>query len=307
MRRNPSGLYRVLAGMPLAARADPDVSVLTPSYGYGRFIRDALESVGRQQGVVVEHIVQDAGSQDETIEILRRQQGRLRWRSEPDRGQSDALNKALQLARGRWIAWLNADEFYLPGALHRLVATGDRSGADVVFSDAAYVDADGKLLRLAPQHGYSRFLLRHYGIYIPSCGTVFRRSFLGENPWDVEIKRVMDWDIYLRLDSRGARFTHVAYPAAGYRIHEEQITAQPRELFASDRQAVRLRYGIPGRRLKKPARVLHAFYKLGSGAYRKQFIGWRMRGTDLRWVRPDVGPKGVSDLIKRCYGDDWAS
>jgi glycosyltransferase involved in cell wall biosynthesis len=287
-----------------AAVPDPDVSVLTPSYGYGRFIRDALESVSRQEGVVAEHIVQDAGSQDETIDILRSYGDRVRWRSEPDRGQSDALNKALQFAHGRWIAWLNADEFYFPGALRRLVAAGESSRADVVYGDAAYVDADGRLLRLGPQHGYSRFLLRHYGIYIPSCGTVFRRSALGEDPWDVEIRRVMDWDVYLRLDSSGAPFVHVAYPAAGYRIHEGQITAQPRELFASDRQAVRSRYGIPGRRLKKPARLLHASYKLASGAYRRQIIARRMRGTDLRWVRPEVGPGGIADLLRRCYGDE---
>jgi glycosyltransferase involved in cell wall biosynthesis len=111
---------------------DPDVSVLTPSYGYGRFIGDALESVKRQDGVSVEHIVQDAGSEDETIDILRGYGERLRWRSEPDRGQSDALNKALQLARGRWVAWLNADEFYFPGALQALVAIGDKTKADVV-------------------------------------------------------------------------------------------------------------------------------------------------------------------------------
>jgi glycosyltransferase involved in cell wall biosynthesis len=292
--------------MTFIASTDPQVSVLTPSYGYGRFIGDGLESVSRQEGVVVEHIVQDAGSQDETIDVLRSRGGRLRWRSEPDRGQSDALNKAYQLARGRWIAWLNADEFYFPGALRRLVAAGEKSGADVVYGDAAYVDADGRLLRLGPQHGYSRFLLRHYGIYIPSCGTVFRRSVLGPNPWDVDIQRVMDWEIYLRLDASGARFAHVAYPVAGYRVHEGQVTAQPRELFAADRQAVRSRYGIPGRRLKKPARLLHASYKLGCGAYRKQFVAGRMRGIDLRWVRPEVGPDGITELLRRCYGVDEA-
>jgi glycosyltransferase involved in cell wall biosynthesis len=281
---------------------DPDVSVLTPSYGYGRFIGDALESVKRQDGVSVEHIVQDAGSEDETIDILRGYGERLRWRSEPDRGQSDALNKALQLARGRWVAWLNADEFYFPGALQALVAIGDKTKADVVYGDSAYVDVDGRLLRLGPQHGYSRFLLRNYGVYIPSCGVLFRRSALGEDPWDVEIRRVMDWEIYLKLDSRGARFVHVAYPAAGFRMHEGQITAQPRELFESDRQAVRSRYGIRGRRLKKPARWLHASHKLVSGAYRKQIIARRMQGTDLRWMTPGVGPEGTLDLIRRCYG-----
>jgi glycosyltransferase involved in cell wall biosynthesis len=291
----------------MSALPDPDVSVLTPSYGYGRFIGDAIESVRQQEGVSIEHIVQDAGSQDETIEILRSHEGRVRWFSEPDRGQSDALNKALRLARGRWIAWLNADEFYFPWALRRLIVAGETFGADVVYGDAACVDAEGRLLRLGPQHGYSRFLLRHYGIYIPSCATIFRRSVLVEGPWDIEIQRVMDWEIYLRLDSLGARFVHVAYPAAGYRVREGQITAQPAELFASERHAVRSRYGIPGRRLKKPASLVHASYKLGRGAYRKQSIATRMQGTDLRWDTPDVGPEWLSRLMSRCCGDDGTS
>jgi glycosyltransferase involved in cell wall biosynthesis len=285
------------------AEPEPDVSVLTPSFGYGRFIRDALESVAQQEGVSVEHIVHDAGSQDETVEILRTFHDRVRWRSEPDRGQSDGLNKALMLARGRWIGWLNADEFYFPGALRTLIVAGESSGADVVFGDSVFLDADGRLIRLAPQHGFSRFLLRHYGVYIPTCGTVFRRSILGQDPWDVQIRRVMDWDLYLRLDSSGARFIHVPYPVGGYRIHEAQITAQPKELFATDRQTVRSRYRIPGRRLKKPARLLHASYKFGRGAYKKQFVARRMRGTDLRWVRPEVGREGFMDLLRGSYGN----
>jgi len=283
-------------------KSEPDVSVLTPSYAYGRFIKDALESVARQEGVTAEHIVQDAGSQDGTIDTLRELGDRVRWRSEPDRGQSDALNRAFRSARGRWIAWLNADEFYFPGGLRALIDAGEKAGADVVFGDTVFIDAEGRFLRLVPQHRYSSSLLRHYGVYIGSCSTVFRRSILGSDPWDEEIRRVMDWDLYLRLDAQGARFLHVSYPVAGYRIHDAQITAQPAEGFATDRQAVRARYGIPGRRLKQPARLLHASYKIVSGAYGKQLSARRQRGTDLRWCRPEVGPEGFFELLRTSYG-----
>jgi glycosyltransferase involved in cell wall biosynthesis len=286
-----------------SGESEPDVSVLTPSYGYGRFIKDALDSVARQEGVSTEHIVQDAGSQDETIKILRASGDRVSWRSEPDRGQSDGLNRAFRSARGRWIAWLNADEFYFPGGLQTLVDAGEEAGADVVFGDVVFIDAAGKLLRLVPQHRYSSLLLRHYGPYIGSCAAVFRRSTLGSDPWDTDIVRVMDWDLYLKLDAQGARFLHVPFPVGGFRIHDAQITAQPSEPFAADTQAVRARYGIPGRRWKRPARLLHASYKLLSGAYRKQVIARRRRGTDLRWCRPEVGPEGFLDVLSSCYGD----
>lgn len=282
---------------------DPDVSVLTPSYAYGRFIRDALESVARQEGVSVEHIVQDAGSQDETIEILRAFGDRVVWRSQPDRGQSDGLNRAYQSARGRWMGWLNADEFYFPGGLRTLVAAGEKAGADIVFGDAVFVDADGKLLRMVPQHRFSPFVLRHYGPYISSCAAVFRRSSLGSSPWDAGINRVMDWELYLRLDSQGGRFAHIAYPVAAFRVHDAQITASPAGPAARDSQVVKRRYGISNSRLERPARLLHAAYKLSAGGYRRQLAARSRRGIDLRWVRPEVGPDGFVELLRRCYGD----
>src|SRR5687768_16684453 len=127
-----------------------DVSILTPSYGYGRFISDAIESVLRQDRLTVEHIVQDGGSDDETVEVLKRFDDRIVWASEPDAGQSDALNKALARATGTWIAWLNADEFYLPCSLATLLEHGERTASDVVYGDCLFVDVQGRIERLLP-------------------------------------------------------------------------------------------------------------------------------------------------------------
>ena len=285
-----------------ANQPSPNVTVLTPSFGYGRFIEDALHSVARQEGVVTEHIVQDAGSDDETVEILRAYGAGVRWRSEPDSGQSDGLNRAFRFARGTWIGWLNADEFYLPGALRTVIAAGENANADVVFGDAVFVNERGKVLRLVPQHAYSSFVLRNYGPYISSCAAIFRRSRLGDVPWDVGINRVMDWDLYLKLASQGARFLHVDYPVGAFRVHEAQITARPAGPASPDSRAVKERYGISGGYLERPARLLHAGYKLISGAYRRQLAARSMRGTDLRWVRPEVGSSGFIDLLNNCYG-----
>jgi hypothetical protein len=111
----------------------------------------------------------------------------------------------------------------------------------------------------------------------------------------------MDWDTCLRLDSSGACFAHIACPATSYFVNEGQITA-PRELFASDRQAVGSS-SIRGRRVKKPSRLLDAAYKLVSGADRC--------ATDAR-SRPKVDEtrrwtQGVFDLIRLCYAVDPAS
>src|SRR5579862_7410240 len=90
--------------------AMPDVDVLTPSFDYARFIGDALDSVRLQTRVTAHHYVQDGGSSDATVELLKRTDG-VSWQSRPDRGQSDALNTAFSRGSAPWVAWLNADEF----------------------------------------------------------------------------------------------------------------------------------------------------------------------------------------------------
>lgn len=93
------------------------ISVLTPTYNYGRFLQDCIDSVTQQLDPAVEHIVVNGDSDDATVSILRENERLgLSWLSEPDDGQSDALSKAAKLSSGEWLGWLNADEFYLPGA-----------------------------------------------------------------------------------------------------------------------------------------------------------------------------------------------
>jgi glycosyltransferase involved in cell wall biosynthesis len=274
--------------------------VLTPSYGYGRFIADCIESVIVQEGVRTEHVVQDGGSRDETLDVLRSFGEGVSWRSEPDDGQSDALNKALERATGRWVAWLNADEFYLPRSLHTLITEGDRHGADVVFGDSVTVDRDGKMLGLRPQHSFSPSILRLYGPFPASVSMIVRREALGTAPWDRLLRIVMDWDLYLRLLAQAASFHHVNYPVGAFRMHEDQVSAGP---GSKETTVVRQRYKIPtAKPYRRMGRVLHRARKLAGGSYVRQVRGNRFRGRDLRWFRDDVGTGAFFDLLTRCYG-----
>ncbi len=284
-------------------RSENQVSVLTASLGYGRFIRDALASVpSKRENITCEHIVQDGGSTDETLDILESFDlpHPLRWTSEPDRGQSDALNKALAVSDSRWVAWLNADEFYLPDALKKLVACGEATGTDVVFGDAVFTDAAGRLVRLLPQHRFDQRVLRWYGTFIPSCAALFRRSALGDAPWDVDLKLLMDWDLYLKLLANGARFLHVPQPIGAFRVHEERVSAMPRSEHAHEYRVIRERHGIPSG-LTTVGRVLHTSYKIADGSYRRQLAARKYRGTDLRWFRPETGVEGWNTLLKSAY------
>ena len=98
----------------------PKISVITVCYNHGEFIRDAIESVLAQDYPNLEHIVIDGGSSDQTVSILSEYK-HLNWISEPDRGQSHALNKGFERASGDIIAWLNSDDWYAKGAFEAVV------------------------------------------------------------------------------------------------------------------------------------------------------------------------------------------
>jgi glycosyltransferase involved in cell wall biosynthesis len=287
-----------------------DLSVLTPSFGYRDYIRDALDSVARQPGgLAVQHVVQDGGSTDGTVDVLRGYDGGLVWRSEPDRGQSDALNKALALAPGRWIGWLNADEFYLPGGLARLLRVGDETGADVVYGDTAFVDGDGRLDRLVPQHRFSRAILASYGPFIGSVSVIFRRDALGERPIDPTMRRMMDWDLYLRLVREGARFAYVPALVGAFRAHGDRVTATERRGFFQrlnidhgfGREYAMLRERYGAMRARRVGHIGHGVLKLADGAYARQLRARRMRGADLRWFASPGAEAAVRQLLAACY------
>ncbi len=285
-----------------------DVSVLTPSYGYAHFLGDAIESVRLQQGVTVEHIVQDGGSTDGTVELLERYGDTVIWRSEPDEGQSDALNRALELAGGRWIAWLNADEFYLPDGLAHLAELGDRTGADVVYGDTVFVDGDGRLKRLLPQHRYNSFVLHSYGPFVSTVSMIIRRSALGEKPIDPTLRRMMDWDLYLRLAGEQASFAYRPVVVGAFREHDTRITATERrgflerlhrgDGFGREYDLMSERYGAL--RLRRVGQTFHGLEKVAAGSYGRQIRARRLRGADLRWFTAQK-PNGFEALRRRCY------
>src|SRR5215217_8334361 len=126
----------------------PILSVVTPSYNSARFIEETLDSVAALS-VPHEHIVIDGGSDDGTVEILeRRRDDSLAWISEPDRGQTNAVNKALARARGELIAWINADDAYVPAAVDSAVgALNTDPSVDAIFGFMDIIDENGEFQR----------------------------------------------------------------------------------------------------------------------------------------------------------------
>lgn len=180
----------------------PFVSVVTPSYNSAKFILEAIESVRQQNYPSIEHIIMDGASTDGTQEILR-QYPDLIWVSEPDRGQSHALNKNFRRAQGEIIGWLNADDSYNPEAVRVVVNFFQQHpDVDVVYSDCQFIDENGNKIRHSKSQLFDleSFLLNNY-IKQP---TVFMRKRVLDTVGGVDenLHYVMDKELWLRVGTK---------------------------------------------------------------------------------------------------------
>lgn len=214
-------------------------SVITPSLNQARFIPDCLASVAAQrgEGIEVEHLFLDACSQDGTVDILKQAEGVL-WTSEPDQGQTDAINKGFRRAKGDWLMWLNADDYLLPGALAKVREFAlENPAANVIYGDCLFVDEAGQTLREKREGPFNFNMLLFYGCYIPSTATFFRHDLIDRGLLlDPHFKNCMDTDYFLRLALAGARFGHLPELLAAFRWHDSNTSTA----FAARRRAERL-------------------------------------------------------------------
>jgi glycosyltransferase involved in cell wall biosynthesis len=205
----------------------PLVSIITPSFNQGAFLAAAIDSVLGQEYPYIEYLVVDGGSSDASLDVLRSYGARLRWLSEPDGGQADAINKGVALTRGELVAWLNADDVYAPGAIARMVA-GLRSypRAALAYGQAEFIDQAGREIGPCPQvQPFSLDRLIHYLDFIVQPATLFRRdALLAVGGLDAGLHYCLDYDLWIRL---ALRYPVVYLPAvlAQARVYPATKTA----------------------------------------------------------------------------------
>ena len=229
-------------------------SIVTPNYNYGRFLTKALESVLAQADAPgapeIEHIVIDGGSTDDSVDILKGWDAFARgaaaakaskytfsYVSEPDHGQTDAINKGLRRATGDIVAWLNADEWYDPGALSKMAAAFERRPkADLIHGEVRFVRPDGSTIRVKRDHRFSGFVLLWYGCYISSAATFWRRRVLDAGDYlDASYKVCMDFEYWVRLWRHGYRFSFLPATLASFTWHDGNVS----EVLSSRRREER--------------------------------------------------------------------
>jgi len=208
------------------------ISVVTPSFNQGATIEETILSIRDQGYPHFEHFVMDGGSDDDTVSVLERHP-HLLWVSEPDGGQTDAINKGLAKARGEVVAYLNSDDCYRPGAFHAVAEAFEDADCQVLVGECDIIDEAGKpkgvyLAQLDSAPDLLRWWLWDKGVCIPQPAVFIRRSALeAAGPFDASFDMAMDLEMWMRLAKRFP-FTMARRTLAAYRDTPETKTSRRR-------------------------------------------------------------------------------
>jgi len=182
------------------------VTIVTPSYNQGDFVRATIESVLSQDYPDLEYIVMDGGSTDQTAAIAAEYGSRLTWISEKDRGQAHAINKGFKMASGQIVAWLNSDDLLLPGAVGHAVSGFEAAPSQIggIYGEGYLMDRAGRITgRFPATESFNLWKLARVSDYVLQQSTFMRRAAVEEIGWlDEELHYVLDWDLFIRLGKR---------------------------------------------------------------------------------------------------------
>lgn len=201
--------------------SQPLVSVVTPSFNQAQFLERTIESVLAQDYPRIEYVIVDGGSTDASPGIIRKYSPRLAWWvSEPDAGQTEAINKGFSHAHGEILAWLNADDTWLPGTVAAAVrAFSQYPEAGVIYGAANYIDEQDRVIGRFPAAQTDQRRLRQGYVHIPQQAAFFRGDLWREiGPLDPSFYFAMDYDLWIRIAAR-APLKFIPQVWGNFRIH----------------------------------------------------------------------------------------
>lgn len=200
------------------------VTIVTPSYNQGKFIRRTIDSVLSQGVGDLEYIVMDGGSNDETVDILKSYGDKLIWKSEKDKGQTDAVNKGIRASHGDIIGWLNSDDIYYPGAVKKVLEVFEtHPEVNVVYGNAYHIAEDDSIIEEYYTEDFDYERLKDI-CFICQPSLFFRKKVVDKYGYlDDKLQYCMDYDYWLRL-GKGEKFYRLNDFIAGSRLYEDNKT-----------------------------------------------------------------------------------
>lgn len=232
-----------MSGIKSISNADKDqplVSIVTASYNRGNYIEDAIRSVLLQDYPNIDYIVVDGGSTDNTVDILKRYEGRLKWTSEKDEGTEDAINKGLRIASGEIFGWLNSDDTLLQGAVKKVVDfLIEYPEVKMIYGKGYFTDLLGNIIGVYPTEPFN---IKRLAIsnFICHPATFIRRDTFNEiGGYSLKLRHATDYDLWIRVAQR-YKVVHMSEFLATFRIHEESKSIYEQNILAGYKESLEL-------------------------------------------------------------------
>jgi glycosyltransferase involved in cell wall biosynthesis len=257
----------------------PTISITTPSYNQADFLETAIQSVLSQNYQALEYFVLDGDSTDGSKLIIARYASQLTgWRSEPDEGQTDAIVKGWSQSKGDVLAWLNSDDYYLPGALARVGEEFQKNAqVRVVIGSCLFVDVNGKVIGEKYARNFDLPILLTTSGGVPGQPAVFiRRELLEQIGFpDPDLNFVMDWEYWIRLGLvlKPEEVRILYKPLATVRVWPGTKTLTGVEAICSEHRRVLERLFESGK-LSPDLQSLHLAALAGT-YYKQSFLEWQ--------------------------------
>jgi glycosyltransferase involved in cell wall biosynthesis len=248
---------------------EPIVSIVTPSFNCSQYIEENIRCIQDQDYPQIEHIVVDGGSKDNTVDILKKYGGSIKWISEPDKGMYDAINKGIAMSRGEILTYINADDLYYAKNTVSLVVQEFEKHPDVdfIYGDCSFIDDAGKELYLFKAPPFNREFALAFPRTIfqqPTC--LWRKRVHIE--FDSSLKHCGDAHFFHHLikNHQGRNMKQVI---AKFRVRGDSISFNSLEKYLREGEDVdRIRLATAGGPPSLRLRIYDLFYY-------KAFLNWR--------------------------------
>lgn len=199
------------------------ITVVTPSYNQGKYLRETIESVLNQNYPNLEYFIVDGGSTDNSVDIIREYEDRIDWWiSEKDKGQSDAINKGFKKATGTLLCWVNSDDILFPNCLKEIANCYIiNKKPDLIHANSVYINQDGIITRMLKVPIQTEFFMFRGVWSTPAPSVFFSASLMRKVGYlDPTLHLSMDLDICMRMMKAGGRVGHVLKYLGAFRWHE---------------------------------------------------------------------------------------
>ena len=226
---------------------------MTPNYNQAEFIEETIRSILLQGYPNLEYIIIDGGSEDNTLEIIKRYEPWITyWVSESDRGQSHGINKGFQRCTGDYIAWMNSSDCYMLGALHSLFGKATLKNIDFVFSNSTYSGYSLKTCAICHSKKIETLNLNdllHFfcsvDYIIPSQSVFISRQFLGEvGDLNENLHYCMDLEWFVRIALQQPKTYKIEQPISFYRYHSNAKTTLKGQQVLEEARAIARKYSV---------------------------------------------------------------